>query len=258
MLRLTRWAGYDDGCSKSSATCDWMAKIPDSTKLVHMNLPGTHDASTCEYWLCLLQITLYSSTNRDGVSRELLRRDTGRSHSLHWTVRQLSPLPLPGLMFHYYSVCRIPDAEYFRCQEHSIFQMLNGGIRVFDLRYAWNPGNDTVGFYHCQYPYTTLSSVLSSTFSFLSSSLPALIRSLSQPQPSSAPPPASRTSSSGSTAGSTSTPPKPFSSPSITRAGRERRTRRLCSSIFTICSRLNWQRRIGFRLMGRYVFLLAS
>lgn len=27
--------------------------------------------------------------------------------------------------------------------------MLNEGIRVFDLRYAWNPGQDTIGFFHC-------------------------------------------------------------------------------------------------------------
>lgn len=28
--------------------------------------------------------------------------------------------------------------------------MLNDGIRVFDMRYAYNPGNDTIGFYHCE------------------------------------------------------------------------------------------------------------
>ena len=28
--------------------------------------------------------------------------------------------------------------------------MLNEGIRVFDLRYAYNPGLDTIGFYHCK------------------------------------------------------------------------------------------------------------
>ena len=28
--------------------------------------------------------------------------------------------------------------------------MLNEGIRVFDLRYAYNPGLDTIGFYHCR------------------------------------------------------------------------------------------------------------
>ena len=31
--------------------------------------------------------------------------------------------------------------------------MLNEGIRVFDLRYAYNPGLDTIGFYHCRYLY---------------------------------------------------------------------------------------------------------
>ena len=45
---------------------------------------------------------------------------------------------------------RIPDARVYRCQQHSIFQMLNEGIRVFDLRYAYNPGLDTIGFYHCR------------------------------------------------------------------------------------------------------------
>jgi len=39
--------GVDDGCSKAKKTCDWMARFPDSVKLVHMNLPGTHDSSTC-------------------------------------------------------------------------------------------------------------------------------------------------------------------------------------------------------------------
>ena len=29
--------------------------------------------------------------------------------------------------------------------------MLNEGIRVFDLRYAYNPGLDTIGFYHCMF-----------------------------------------------------------------------------------------------------------
>ncbi|TEB25109.1 hypothetical protein FA13DRAFT_1738741 [Coprinellus micaceus] len=54
---------------------------------------------------------------------------------------------------------RIPPAHFFRCQQSSIFQMLNDGIRVFDLRYAYNPGNDTIGFYHSRAllaPTTTL------------------------------------------------------------------------------------------------------
>ena len=32
--------------------------------------------------------------------------------------------------------------------------MLNEGIRVFDLRYAYNPGLDTIGFYHCRCLYS--------------------------------------------------------------------------------------------------------
>ncbi|KXN85636.1 hypothetical protein AN958_10973 [Leucoagaricus sp. SymC.cos] len=44
----------------------------------------------------------------------------------------------------------IPPASTFRCQERSFFEMLNDGIRVFDMRVAYNPGNDTIGFYHAQ------------------------------------------------------------------------------------------------------------
>ncbi|KAF8192921.1 PLC-like phosphodiesterase [Pholiota molesta] len=98
-------AGIDAGCSKSAKTCDWMAKFPDSTKLVHMNLPGTHDTSTWNY--------------SDATQASLLRY-TGP----------------------------IAAAEVYRCQEHSILQSLNEGIRVFDLRVAYNPGNDTLGFHH--------------------------------------------------------------------------------------------------------------
>ncbi|KAF9450833.1 PLC-like phosphodiesterase, partial [Macrolepiota fuliginosa MF-IS2] len=99
--------GTDTGCSSSSKTCDWMAKIPDSTKLIHMNLPGVHDAATGNY--------------SDARQAELLRY-TGP----------------------------IPDANAFRCQERFFFEMLNDGIRVFDMRIAYNPGNDTIGFYHSQ------------------------------------------------------------------------------------------------------------
>ncbi|KAF9474654.1 PLC-like phosphodiesterase [Pholiota conissans] len=98
-------AGFDTGCSKSAKTCDWMAKFPDNTKLVHMNLPGTHDTSTWNY--------------TDATQASLLRY-TGP----------------------------IPPAEVYRCQEDSILQSLNDGIRVFDLRVAYNPGNDTLGFHH--------------------------------------------------------------------------------------------------------------
>ncbi|TEB20407.1 PLC-like phosphodiesterase [Coprinellus micaceus] len=92
-------------------------------KLIHMNLPGTHDTATCK------------------KQKELLRY-TGE----------------------------IPPAHFFRCQQSSIFQMLNDGIRVFDLRYAYNPGNDTIGFYHSRAllaPTTTLIDVLYGYYAWL-------------------------------------------------------------------------------------------
>ncbi|KAJ7057597.1 PLC-like phosphodiesterase [Mycena amicta] len=88
-----------------SRTSDWMANVPDDTKLVDMNLPGTHDSSTWDY-----------SAERQAE----LWKYTGpmRSH------------------------------VFFRCQERSLLQSLTDGIRVFDLRIGYNPGEDTIGFYH--------------------------------------------------------------------------------------------------------------
>ncbi|EDR10208.1 uncharacterized protein LACBIDRAFT_318374 [Laccaria bicolor S238N-H82] len=105
LLRGLPILGPDNGCSKTLETCDWMAKIPDNTPLVRMNLPGTHDTSTWNY----------SATTQASFT--------------HYT----GPLP---------------PAYLFRCQERSLLQSLNDGIRVFDLRFAYNPGNDTIGFYH--------------------------------------------------------------------------------------------------------------
>ncbi|KAF5381734.1 hypothetical protein D9615_005397 [Tricholomella constricta] len=119
--------GYDEGCSKKSKTCDWMAKFPDNTKLVHMNLPGTHDAATWNY---------------SDATQASLFRYTGPAK----------------------------PASVYRCQERSLFQSLNEGIRVFDLRYAYNPGNDTIGFHHSEAllaPHTTLEDVLFGFYSWL-------------------------------------------------------------------------------------------
>ncbi|KAJ7043118.1 PLC-like phosphodiesterase [Mycena alexandri] len=112
--------GFDTGCSQTSKTCDWMRNYPDSTKLVHMNLPGTHDSATWNY---------------TQVTQDSLFRYTGTD---------------------------IPPAEIFQCQDKSFFDMLNLGIRVFDLRFAYNPGNDTLGFHHSQAllaPTTTVEDV---------------------------------------------------------------------------------------------------
>ncbi|KAF8815521.1 PLC-like phosphodiesterase [Phlegmacium glaucopus] len=98
--------GTLDHClNTSNRISDWMADVPDDTKLIRMNLPGTHDTCTWNY---------------TSETQKSLERYTGP----------------------------IPDARVYRCQQHSIFQMLNEGIRVFDLRYAYNPGLDTIGFYH--------------------------------------------------------------------------------------------------------------
>ncbi|KAJ6569302.1 PLC-like phosphodiesterase [Mycena capillaripes] len=113
--------GFDVGCSRTAKTCDWMRNFPDQTKLVHMNLPETHDSATWNY---------------SQATQDSLLRYTGD----------------------------IPAAMYFHCQEHSLYQMLNGGIRVFDLRFAYNPGNDTLGFHHSQAllaPTTTVEDLCS-------------------------------------------------------------------------------------------------
>ncbi|TFK99114.1 PLC-like phosphodiesterase [Pterulicium gracile] len=90
----------------SGKLCDWQKQFPDDTKLVYMNLPGTHDAATWNYTK-ELQESLFRYTGSD-----------------------------------------IPPSDYLRCQEHSFFQQLNRGIRVFDWRLSYNPGNDTIGFFH--------------------------------------------------------------------------------------------------------------
>ncbi|KAF8191413.1 PLC-like phosphodiesterase [Mycena galopus ATCC 62051] len=120
--------GCDTGCSQSTKTCDWMRNYPDATKLVHMNLPGTHDSATWNY----------TQATQDSLFR--------------------------------YTGTNIPPAEIFQCQDKSFFDMLNLGIRVFDLRFAYNPGNDTLGFHHSQAllaPTTTVDDVWFGFYSWL-------------------------------------------------------------------------------------------
>jgi len=74
--------GTDEGCSKYQKTCNWMAKFADSTKLVQMNLPGTHDTSTCNTTLISSSQLLIGSIE----FRELLRRDSSFTHSLYRAV----------------------------------------------------------------------------------------------------------------------------------------------------------------------------
>ncbi|KAJ7785338.1 PLC-like phosphodiesterase [Mycena maculata] len=119
--------GRDNLNGESTLTSDWMSRFSDDTKLVDMNLPGTHDAATWDY--------------SDARQAELIKY-TGP----------------------------IRPAKYFRCQERSLVQSLNDGIRVFDLRLGYNPGNDTIGLYHGTAvlgPTTTLQDVLYGLYSWL-------------------------------------------------------------------------------------------
>lgn len=94
-----------------TSTATWMKNYPDSTQLVHMNLPGAHDAQTWNYSLAT-QEALKHVTNLDGVY--------------------------------------VYPPEFYRCQEQPAIAMLNAGLRVFDFRYAFDPTNSTLVFWHTQ------------------------------------------------------------------------------------------------------------
>jgi 1-phosphatidylinositol phosphodiesterase len=89
----------------------WMKSYSDDTLLVHMNIPGAHDSATWNY---------------TQATQDALRGIT-----------DLNQVTVP-----------VPEA--FRCQELSLIDMLNMGIRAFDLRYAFDPTNTTLIFYHSQ------------------------------------------------------------------------------------------------------------
>jgi 1-phosphatidylinositol phosphodiesterase len=97
--------------TNESKTEYWMKSHPDSTPIVHMNIPGTHDTATWNY----------SQATQDSLDH----------------VTELNGIP------------QIPP-EYFRCQDQSIVTMLSAGIRVFDLRYAFDATNTSLVFYHDQ------------------------------------------------------------------------------------------------------------
>jgi len=94
-----------------SKTSTWMKAYHDDTPIVHMNLPGTHDADTWNY----------SQATQDSL---------------------LGVTKLAGIV-------EVPP-EFFRCQDMSIIDMLNAGIRVFDLRPALDVTNSTLVFWHSQ------------------------------------------------------------------------------------------------------------
>lgn len=99
----------DSGPAITTETSRWMRRYPDSTKLVHMNLPGTHDTATWNYSQAT-QDSLRHVTNLNGVT--------------------------------------VLPPEYYRCQRMPIIAMLDAGIRVFDLRFAFDATNTTLIFFH--------------------------------------------------------------------------------------------------------------
>lgn len=90
-------------------TSNWMSAYPDATKIVHMNIPGTHDADTWNYSLATQQ-------------------------SLDHVTDLVNDTEYPP--------------KFYRCQDRSMAAMLNMGIRVFDLRYAFDVTNTTLVFWH--------------------------------------------------------------------------------------------------------------
>ena len=95
--------------NNQSATANWMRAYSDDTLIVHMNLPGTHDADTWNYSLAT-QRSLNHVTN--------LVNDV-----------EINP-------------------AFYRCQDLPMTRMLDAGIRVFDLRYAYDVTNTTLTFWH--------------------------------------------------------------------------------------------------------------
>ncbi|KAJ5933634.1 hypothetical protein N7454_005963 [Penicillium verhagenii] len=102
---------FGDYVKETTAKAEWMKNYADSTLLVHMNIPGTHDSATWNYTQAT-QDSLLGITDLNQVT--------------------------------------VPAPETFRCQEVSFVDMLNRGIRAFDIRYAFDPTNTTLVFYHSE------------------------------------------------------------------------------------------------------------
>ncbi|KAJ5999809.1 hypothetical protein N7481_000218 [Penicillium waksmanii] len=88
---------------------EWMKTYPDNTPLVHLNIPGTHDSATWNY---------------DQATQRSLKGITDLNQVI------------------------VPVPETFRCQDLPFIDMLDMGIRAFDLRYSFDPTNTTLVFYH--------------------------------------------------------------------------------------------------------------
>ncbi|CAG8054196.1 unnamed protein product [Penicillium salamii] len=112
---------------RSGNRSQWMKHYPDDTLLVHMNIPGTHDSAT-------------------------------------WNYTQASQDALKGITD--LTQVTVPVPETFRCQQLSLINMLDMGIRAFDLRYAYDPTNTTLIFYHSKALLSEIATVDDVLFGF--------------------------------------------------------------------------------------------
>ncbi|KAI7170293.1 hypothetical protein D0869_07202 [Hortaea werneckii] len=100
---------FGESVHAPSNKSDWMKAYPDDTLLTRMNIPGTHDAATWNYSLATQQY-----------------------------LDHVTDLVDPSKF----------DPAAFRCQTRSFAQMLDDGIRAFDLRYAYDVTNSSLVFWH--------------------------------------------------------------------------------------------------------------
>jgi 1-phosphatidylinositol phosphodiesterase len=59
---------FGDYVNVQSPTALWMKNYPDSTPLVHMNIPGTHDPQTCTYSLSIASVEQWQPIRVVGTS----------------------------------------------------------------------------------------------------------------------------------------------------------------------------------------------
>ncbi|KAI7471319.1 hypothetical protein KC351_g12205 [Hortaea werneckii] len=100
---------FGESLHASSNKSNWMKAYPDDTHLTRMNIPGTHDAATWNYSLATQQY-----------------------------LDHVTDLVDPSGF----------DPAAYRCQTRSFAQMLDDGIRAFDLRYAYDVTNSSLVFWH--------------------------------------------------------------------------------------------------------------
>ncbi|KAI1378201.1 PLC-like phosphodiesterase [Hypoxylon crocopeplum] len=98
-----------DSNASSSPYKNWMSSIPDSTPLSQLNIPGLHDPVTWNYTQAT-QDALSYATRCDGVTPQAPR--------------------------------------VYRCQRRGITHALDAGVRFFDLRFALDPLDRDLVFWH--------------------------------------------------------------------------------------------------------------